>query len=151
MLKGVFIVKAIKIISSLVPAAVAVSLLAGCQTGGNEGDKPERLTAQSAADKLAEARGVDSLGKPEDNTGFCSAKDSDKGCEQLVTTNTVSIYEFATPKTAAHWVKTMTKQGDWRQVGRFALAWTARSQNLISDGERNKLEKAMKKVVASES
>ncbi len=38
------------------------------------------------------------------------------------------IYEYKTPQTAAHWVKTMKANGDWRQLDRFTLAWTARSE-----------------------
>src|SRR5690606_3830005 len=72
-------------------------------------------------------------------------------CRQLITTNMVSIYEFATPKVAAHWVKEMSRVGDWRQVDRFTLSWTARAQKLTSEDRRAELEQAMKKIAAEES
>ncbi|MEU0671351.1 hypothetical protein ABZ330_00365 [Streptomyces sp. NPDC006172] len=117
--------------------------------------KPAGLTAKQAAAKLADATGVTDLGDPQDNTSACSQKAAGKephanDCSQLITTDTVSIYEFATPATSAHWVKGMKANGDWRQVGRFALAWTARDQSLTSDERRAELVTALKKLVAAE-
>ncbi|MEU0600572.1 hypothetical protein ABZ484_20375 [Streptomyces sp. NPDC006393] len=43
------------------------------------------------------------------------------------------------------------QHGDWRQVGRFALAFTARDQKLTSSERRVELEAALKKLVAAES
>ncbi|MEV8600455.1 hypothetical protein AB0465_11315 [Streptomyces griseoviridis] len=117
---------------------------------------PAGLTAKQAAAKLADATGVTDLGDPQDNTGACSNKAAGKDpspndCSQLITTDTVSIYEFTTPAVAAHWAKTMKKQGDWRQVNRFALAWTARDQDLTSDERRAELVAALKKATADEA
>ncbi|MET9116067.1 hypothetical protein ABZX38_17970 [Streptomyces longwoodensis] len=114
------------------------------------------LTAKQAADKLADATGVTTLGHPADNTSSCSNKTLRKGpspndCSQLITTDTVSIYEFKTSAVAAHWVKSMKKQGDWRQVGRFALAFTARDQAMTSDDRRAELVAAMQKELTAES
>lgn len=118
--------------------------------------KPAGLTAKQAAAKLADATGVTTLGDPADNTDSCSNKASGRApspndCTQLITTDTVSIYEFPTPAVAAHWVKTMKAQGDWRQVGRWALAWTARDQDFTSDERRAELVTALQKLTASES
>lgn len=117
---------------------------------------PARLTAKQAADQLADATGVTTLGNLSDNTASCSNKAAGKepspnDCSQLITTDTVSIYEFQTPAVAAHWVAEMKKQGDWRQVGRFALAWTARDQALTDKDRRTQLVAALKKATASES
>jgi hypothetical protein len=111
-------------------------------------DAAASLTAKQATEKLAAATGVTTLGHPTDNTSGC-ASDDDNGCEQLITTDTVSVYEFKTAAVSAHWVKTMKANGDWRQVGRFALAWTARDQGLTSDERRDDLTSAMKDMVSN--
>ncbi|MFB7115281.1 hypothetical protein [Streptomyces sp. NPDC056291] len=118
--------------------------------------KPAGITAKQAAAKLADATGVTTLGNPTDNTSFCSEKAAGKkphknDCRQLITTDTVSVYEFPTSDVARYWVKTMKKTGDWRQVNRFALAWTARDQSLTSDERRAELVKALEKATAAES
>ncbi|MFB8143476.1 hypothetical protein [Streptomyces parvus] len=92
--------------------------------------QPAGLTAKTAAAGLADATGVTTLGDPKDNTAGCSQEAAGKkphanDCAALITTDTVSIYEFRTPKVAAHWVKEMPKDADWRQVDRFALAFGA--------------------------
>src|SRR5690606_25826475 len=150
-------------------AVVAAATLVSCGSpAGDAASKPESvtsksptptsagLTAEAASKKLAEAIGVTSLGDPQDNTSGCSNRAADRephenDCRQLITTNMVSIYEFATPKVAAHWVKEMSRVGDWRQVDRFTLSWTARDQKLTSEDRRDELEKAMKKIAAEES
>ncbi|MEU1465269.1 hypothetical protein ABZ467_32295 [Streptomyces sp. NPDC005727] len=63
----------------------------------------------------------------------------------------MSIYEFATPAVSEHWAKTMKPSGDWRQVGRFGLAFTARDQKFISDERRAELVTALKKATANEA
>ncbi|MFF9312161.1 hypothetical protein ACF1BS_14745 [Streptomyces sp. NPDC014748] len=142
-------------------AAVAGTALAlaACSTPSSSQDdaKPKTtaskaagLTAEKAADKLADATGVTDLGNPTDNTGNCK-NDSEWDCKQLITTDTVSIYEFPSDKVAAHWVKAMKASGDWRQVGRFALAWTARDQGLTSDERRAELVTALKKAATDQT
>lgn len=147
----------------------ALTTLTACDAGTSEKtathDKPSAtasakakhkgLTAKQAAAELADATGVTSLGHPADNTSACSNKAAGKepnknDCAQLITTDTVSIYEFRTPVVAAHWAETMKAQGDWRPIGRFALAWTARDQKLTSDERRGELTTAMQKIVESE-
>ncbi|MFF8730488.1 hypothetical protein ACF073_29000 [Streptomyces sp. NPDC015171] len=118
--------------------------------------EPADLTAKQAAAELADATGVTTLGSLTDNTSACSQKAAGKepnanDCTQLITTDTVSIYEFKTPSVAAHWVEGMKTTGDWRQVSRFALAWTARDQKLTDDDRRVQLVKALEKATANES
>ncbi|WP_445524788.1 hypothetical protein [Streptomyces cyslabdanicus] len=124
-------------------------------TASKAAAKPAGLTAKQAAAKLAKATGVTDLGTVTDNTATCSNKALGKkahanDCTQLITTDTVSIYEFEKPATAAHWVKEMKTRGDWRQVNRFALAWTARGQDMTSDERRAELVKALEKATANE-
>lgn len=101
------------------------------------------LTAKQVADRLAE---LYPLPNPTDNTGSCAAKpgDTGKGCKQLITTDSVSVYEFEDAATAKKWVTAMRKQGDWRQAGRYALAWTARDQALTSKEARSKMVAAVR-------
>ncbi|MFG3174924.1 hypothetical protein ACGFZC_07575 [[Kitasatospora] papulosa] len=134
--------------------------LVGCSTTPEPAAKasssqPAGLTANTAADKLADATGVTTLGDPQDNTSSCSneaaGKEPNKNdCAELITTDTVSIYQYKTPEIAAHWVKSMPKDGDWRQVDRFALAWGARDQALTSDERRGELEQALSDLVAKQ-
>ena len=146
--------------------AAALLTLTACSSSDSGSAKPKAtqtktatpagLTAKQAAAKLADAVGVTTLGDPTDNTDACSNEAAGKDpnandCKQLITTDTVSIYEYETPAVAAHWVKAMKAQGDWRQVGRFALAWTARDQNLTSDERRAELMTALKRLTANES
>ncbi|MET7412505.1 hypothetical protein [Streptomyces rubiginosohelvolus] len=115
--------------------------------------QPAGLTAKTAAAGLADATGVKTLGDPTDNTAGCSQeaageKPHANDCTALITTDTVSIYEFGTPKVSAHWVKQLGKRQDWRQVDRFALAFGARDQALTSDERRAELTKALEALVA---
>ena len=154
---------------TITATAIAALALTACSTSSETSTEPKPkatasktatkaagLTAKQAAARLADATGVTTLGDPEDNTDACSNKAAGKDpspndCTQLITTDTVSIYEFPTPAVAAHWVKTMKAQGDWRQVGRFTLAWTARDQAFTSDERRAELVTALQKLVAAES
>lgn len=138
--------------------------VASCESPDEQADskpkdgasQPAGLTAEKAAERLAEAIEVKTLGNPQDNTGSCSTEVADgkahkNDCEQLITTDTVSIYEFPSADVAAHWADRMGKMGDWRQVGRFALAWTARDQKAVSKERRGELEAAMGKLAKAES
>lgn len=145
-----------------VPAALcaaALLALAGCSSAPAHADRPaataraereaeapDSLTAQTVAAALAKKTGVVSLGSPTDDTDDCSGGDG-TGCRRLVTTDSVNIYEFDAPAVAAHWVKIMKKSGDWRRVGRFALAWTARDQPLIGESRRDALVGALQGIV----
>ncbi|MFD9756064.1 hypothetical protein ACFWZZ_00665 [[Kitasatospora] papulosa] len=135
--------------------------LVGCSTTPEPAAKasssqPAGLTAETAADKLADATGVTTLGDPQDNTSGCSNEAAGKephanDCTQLITTDTVSVYEFKSSAVAATWVKGMTKNGgDWRPVDRFVLAFGARDQALTSDERRDELEQALGDLVAKQ-
>ncbi|MEU0135646.1 hypothetical protein ABZ172_16700 [Streptomyces sp. NPDC006296] len=109
----------------------------------------------ASADKRADATGVTTLGDPQDNTSGCSDEAAGKepsvnDCTQLITTDTASIYQYKTAAVAAHWVKAMPKDGDWRQVDHFALAWGAREQALTSDERRDELETVLGDLVAKQ-
>ncbi|MFE7403207.1 hypothetical protein [Streptomyces sp. NPDC057557] len=138
--------------AAVITAGLFFATLTAC--GGSD-EKPKdqpkasaaaELTAKTAADKLADATGVTTLGHPTDNTSACATGKSKNDCTQLITTDTVSIYQFPSAEVAAHWVATMKKQGDWRQADSFALAWTARDQKLTSDERKTELLTALKKL-----
>jgi hypothetical protein len=126
-------------------------------TASKAAAQPAGLTAKQAAAELADATGVTDLGDSTDNTDSCSNKAAGKkphvnDCTQLITTDTVSIYEYKTPAVAAHWVQAMKKAGsDWRQADRFALAWMSRDQKYTSEERRAELVDALKKLTAAES
>lgn len=143
-------------------AALAVSVaVTGC--GATEDDPPAKAAASSAAPSATPSRTAGPsarliaerlaklypLPNPTDNTGSCAARpgDTGKGCKQLITTDAVSIYEFDAPATAARWVKAMKANGDWRQVGRYALAWTARDQRLTSEEARANMLGEVRKMI----
>lgn len=148
---------------ALTLAAAAALSLAACTSSSTTGDtgndkasptasaQPAGLTAKQAAVKLADATGVTDLGNPQDNTGSCSnatGAEAQWNCMQLITTDTVSIYQFKTDAVAKHWVDTMKGVGnDWRQVGHFALGFSARHQQLTSDERKAELVTALKKLV----
>ncbi len=151
--------------ASLILAAALA--LTACSSSDNSDDQAEAKpkastpkkqtgpTAKQAAAKLADATGVTTLGEPTDNTGSCSNKavgkePSPKDCSQLITTDTVSIYEFPTVAVADQWTKTRAKSDKtWRQVGRFALSWAVRDQALTSKERRTELENALRKITES--
>ncbi|MGW5737001.1 MULTISPECIES: hypothetical protein [Streptomyces] len=114
--------------------------------------KQDGPTAKQAAAKLADATGVTTLGDPQDNTGSCSNKAAGKkananDCSQLITTDTVSVYEFPSVKIANGWTKSRQKTDKtWKQVDRYALSWTSRDQALTSEERRTELETALRKI-----
>lgn len=73
-----------------------------------------------------------------DTTSGCKAQggDTGKGCTARITTDSVTVVEFADTATAARWAKELSKAGDTRQAGRFVLSWTARDQALTSGEAR---------------
>ena len=109
------------------------------------------LTAATVVDKLGD---LYPLPNPTDNTSSCAAKsgDSAKGCLTLITTDAVSVYEFEDTATSKRWVDAFKKDGhDWRQAGRFALAWTARDQSFTSKEARTKMTASLRKWAEQES
>ena len=123
-------------------AAPSPSDTAPAQSDGGDPAADDERSAQAAADYLAAELGLTSLGEPTDNTGMCSQEAGggeahENDCEQLITTDQVSIYQFETPELAEHWVARMTETGeDWRQAGAYALAWSAREQALTTEERR---------------
>lgn len=78
-------------------------------------------TAQQIADRLA---GLYPLPNPRDNTNSCAPQ-----CRQLITTDAVSIYEWATEGQARRFAD---GRDDVRQVGRYVLSWAGEEQALTS-------------------
>ncbi|MCT9008231.1 hypothetical protein [Streptomyces rhizosphaerihabitans] len=115
---------------------------------------PGTLNARQVAAKLADEIGVTTLGNPTDDTASCSDKAAGKkpspdDCLQLITTDTVSIYEFWGAGDAERWAIEMRKTGDAMQLGRIVLAWNARQQNLIDHSRRLELWEALNRVIPS--
>jgi hypothetical protein len=110
--------------------AAALFALAGCGTSSAEAsnDGPAKPGAQQVVDAIAAKWPVPN---PKDETSACKAKDGANalGCIKLITTDSVSVYEFADEGTAKNFANQMkVTGGDWRPAGRFVLAWTAKNQ-----------------------
>ncbi|MEU1159005.1 hypothetical protein ABZ369_39345 [Streptomyces sp. NPDC005918] len=145
----------------LLAATLALTACSSSDSSVNKADpKPKASTpkkqagptAKQAAAQLAKATGVTTLGDPKDNTGSCSNKAAGmkanaKDCSQLITTDTVSIYEFPSVKVADQWTTSRKKiDKTWRQVDRYALSWSSRDQALTSKDRRTELETALRKI-----
>lgn len=132
---------------TLAAAVLAVTATAALTACGSDPAPapaaPAHLTATQAADHLADATGVTTLGAPQDNTTAC-ATGSAYDCTALITTDTVSVYEFRTAAVAQHWAAAMPKTADWRQAGRFGLAFNARDQATTDRARRDQLAAALR-------
>jgi hypothetical protein len=119
--------------------AAALFALAGCGTSSAEAsnDGPAKPGAQQVVDAIAAKWPVPN---PKDETSACKAKDGANalGCIKLITTDSVSVYEFADEGTAKNFANQMkVTGGDWRPAGRFVLAWTAKNQEQTDKDARN--------------
>jgi hypothetical protein len=109
--------------SAMVKAAAAagmVLVLAGC--GGSS------LDAAGVVDELGSLYPTPNA---RDNTGFCAAA----GCEQMVTTDAVSVSQWPNEAAAAKWAGAMANS-DARQAGRFVLTFSG-DQDVTSDEARD--------------
>lgn len=118
-------------------AAVAVIALAGC--GSSNEDKPAQQAAQtSGAQRVVDAIAAQwPLPDPRDTSDGCKAKEGDTapGCMSRVTTDAVTVTEYADDAAAAAAAQALAKVGDARQAGRYVLSWTD-DQDLTSDDAR---------------
>jgi hypothetical protein len=123
-------------------ALVLITALSACGTAPPEAAGPPATSATAArpgADRILTAIAAKwPVPHQRDNTAACAAKAESValGCVRLITTDTVSVYEFADPATAQYWIDQMQFTGDWRPAGRFALAWTERRQRLTPTATR---------------
>lgn len=132
--------------------AALLGALAGCGSSSETPSTAATTAAVSAGERPGQAQVVvDAIAEkwpvphPDDNTDACAGKEGAAGgCVQLITTDAVSVYEFADAATAKTWVTKMKVNGDWRQAGRFALAWTARDQHLTDKAARADMVKIAK-------
>lgn len=139
---------------AVVALGVVVAMSGGTPTpAASSSQQPTasaRFTAAALVDKLDD---LYPLPHPNDNTTGCAAKPgaTAKGCVALITTDAVSVYEFADAVTAKEWVGESKKAGlDWRQAGRFALAWSTRDQDFTSKEARADMAAAAKAWAAQE-
>ncbi|MFD7429040.1 hypothetical protein ACFV6Z_18635 [Streptomyces sp. NPDC059818] len=109
--------------ATIVTAGLLLTTLTAC--GNSSDDKPAGLTAQGMVDQLGD---LYPLPNPRDNTSGCdTGKNHPNDCEQLITTDPVSVYELKTPEAAANWAKQMDGKAKNKavQAGRFMLLWKA--------------------------
>lgn len=88
---------------------LSVLVVAGCG-GGPSVDAAEVVEELSALYPAPNAR---------DNTGFCASS----GCEQMVTTDAVTVSQWPDAEAAAKWTAAMANS-DARQAGLFVLTFT---------------------------
>lgn len=104
---------------------------------------PQRATAASIAAALARATGVADLGNVTDDTPSCASRKapgSDAACIELITTDTVSVYEFPDESAAAEWGAAMSwNDEDACRVGYLTLTWTTRDQHRTPAAARERL------------
>ncbi|ALE76873.1 hypothetical protein FRP1_29310 (plasmid) [Pseudonocardia sp. EC080625-04] len=114
------------------------TVAAGCGAGGlDAGDVSEELSA------------VFPLPAPRDNTDFCAA---DSGCEQLITTDALSIYQWPDDATAERQTAVATDMGQQvHRAGPFVLrfsdeypsseeaiaGWSQRLDELVAHGDHS--------------
>ncbi|MEU9510097.1 hypothetical protein AB0D32_27890 [Micromonospora sp. NPDC048170] len=113
-------------------AALAVAL-AGC---GEEPSVPDMKTgSQRVVDAIAAKWPAPN---PRDTSDGCKAKDGDTGagCASQVTTDAVTVTEYADQATATKAAGALAEVGDARAVGRYVLSWAAGEQDLTSDDAR---------------
>lgn len=115
--------------------ALVLAAVAGC--GSSEDPAPQE-PAKSGAQVVVDAIAAKwPLPNPRDTSSGCKAKagDTGKGCESRVTTDAVTVTEFADEQTATAAAATLAKVGDARAAGRYVLSWTDK-QDLTSDEAR---------------
>jgi hypothetical protein len=115
-----------------------VLTLTGCGFSQGVGDGA-KATVESPSAGVASAKGltatqiVEQLGtlyptpNPTDNTGACAARadSTSAGCVQLVTTDSVSVYQWPDESTARRFCPSF---GKCDVVGAYVLSYTARKQ-----------------------
>jgi hypothetical protein len=109
----------IRIGYAVLTAVAALALIAACAQGGASGSTGP--SAQEVVDKLNAEFAV---GRQRDNTESCTSA----GCEQLITTDAVSVYRMRDDSTAAHFADGL---GDAVQrIGPFVLSYSGSEQQL---------------------
>lgn len=103
---------------------------------------PNRATAASVTAALARATHVTDLGNVTDDTPSCASRTApdDTTCIQLITTDTVSVYEFPNETAADAWATAMSwNDEDACRVGYLTLTWTTRDQQRTPIATREQL------------
>ncbi len=105
-------------------AVTGAALLLGLVACSSEPDDPG-LTAETMVDQMSD---LYPLPNARDNTGSCNdGKGHKDSCEQLITTDPVSVYELNSEASAAKWAKQLdgVNKNTAVQAGRFTLVWKA--------------------------
>lgn len=122
--------------AALALVGAVAGAVVSCGTDSSEPERPPVRTqgAQQVVDSIAAKW---PLPNPRDTSEGCRAKDGDtaKGCESRVTTDAVTVIEYADETTAKQAAATLGKVADARQAGTYVLSWTD-DQDLTSDEAR---------------
>ncbi|NJQ05728.1 hypothetical protein [Streptomyces lonarensis] len=104
-------------------AVSAVLVLTACGSEGEEASAAAApgVTAETLANDLAS---VTEMPNPRDTTHSCSSEDiGDHACEQMITTDTLSVYQLPGSDSAEHWADTLGQTHTVAVVGPFLLKW----------------------------
>ncbi|NJP66006.1 hypothetical protein [Streptomyces spiramenti] len=107
-------------------AAAAVSAVLVLTACGSEGEEASAATAPGVtAETLAnDLAAVTEMPNPRDTTHSCDSEDiGDHACEQMISTDTLSVYQLAGGESAEHWADTIGQTHTVAVVGAFLLKW----------------------------
>jgi len=109
---------------TVLTAVAALALLAGC------GQEATGSSGPSALEVVDDLNPLHPVGAQRDNTESCTSA----GCEQLITTDAVSVYRMRDEPTAARFVNGL---GDAvEQIGPFVLSYSGSEQQLTTSETR---------------
>lgn len=109
----------IRIGYAVLTVVAALVLIAGCAQGAASGS--EAPSAQEVIDNLNSTFPV---GRQRDNTESCTSA----GCEQLITTDAVSVYRMHDDPTAEHFADGLGESVE--RIGPFVLSYSGTEQQL---------------------
>ncbi|WP_103528232.1 MULTISPECIES: hypothetical protein [unclassified Streptomyces] len=105
-------------------AVVGALALTACGTGEDTAASAGSgggMTAQTLATDLAT---IAEMPNPRDTTHTCSSKDLGvHACEQMITTDTLSVYQLRDSASAEHWSETLAQRHTVATFGPFLLQW----------------------------
>jgi hypothetical protein len=121
---------------TVLTTVVALALIAGC-AGVASG--PVGPSAQQVVDRL---NAQSPLGRQRDNTESCTSA----GCEQLITTDAVSVYRMRDDPTAAHFADGLGASVE--QIGPFVLSYSGTEQQQTSALTRAAFARQVRALIA---
>lgn len=123
--------------TALLMVFASLALLAGCATP--EGAASTALSAQQVVDELSR---LYPLGAQRNNPQSCIAS----GCEELITTDVVSVHRMRDEATAVQFTRGLGDSVE--QVGPFVLSYSGSTQQLTSPDTRRMFADRIRALLA---